>query len=410
MKSLKLLKLLEYKRDNNEHSTTVKFVNLLILRIIACFGGKYMTVLFRSKFKRSAWVLLSLLLSQPVVTHASTDNALREYHASYLLYWQGVKVGTSEHELRRLGANLYSAESISKPFLAFLPFSNSERSQFIFEDGKIKPQRYDFKTEEKGRKIVGLVEFDWDANEIHKSIYEGAERNQPLPENALDRITYTLQLHQDLKNGKGPFTYTVIEPRKIKEYTFKIVGNEKINTPMGEFKTIKLEHVSDNGDRITQLWLAPDFDYLLVRLTQAKKGKQESEALLNKVQVLNSKIPTNSNTKRSPQMKDPYRGKDNSRPKTAGGMKESREMRDSGGMRDSEDLRDSGGMRDSRGTRDYRGTRDSSGARDSYQTREPHRNRESGDMRDSGRMRESSPTRDQINGRFRSRENNRGDQ
>ena len=256
---------------------------------------------FTSGFKLSSWLLLSSLLSVPILSASpitkasSTDNALREYHASYQLYWQGVNVGSSEHELRRVGKNLYSAESISKPYLAIMPFGSSERSQFTLEDSKLKPQRYDFKTEEKGRKIVGLLEFDWDTNELHKSIYEGAERNEPLPENAQDRITYNLQLRQDLKNGKGPFTYTVVEPRKIKQYTFNVVGSEKVNTPMGEFKTIKVEHVSDNGERRTQIWLAPDFDYLLVRLIQIRKGKLESEALLKKVQVINSKIPNSSN-------------------------------------------------------------------------------------------------------------------
>lgn len=232
-------------------------------------------------------LLISFLIASPLIQ--AEENAFREYRASYQLYWQNMNIGSSEHTLLRVGPNLYSAESISKPFLSILPFSNHERSQFIVENNKLKPQRYDFKTEEKGRKIVGLVEFDWAAQQIHKSIYQGAEKDEALPENALDRITYTLQLRQDLKRGTGPFTYTVVEPRKIKHYTFNVVGEEKINTPMGEFKTIKLEHVSDNGERRTQIWLAKEFDYLLVRLTQIRKGKLESEALLKKVQVINNK-------------------------------------------------------------------------------------------------------------------------
>lgn len=275
------------------------------------------TVKNRHKFKKLAYLaVLPLLFGTTVVfgTHPAHQTAetkdtaklspettkdpkaaFKEYHAVYQLNWHGMNVGVSEHELRRVGQNTYSAESVSKPHLAILPFNNYERSEFLFEDSKLKPLRYDFKTEEKGKTIVGLVQFDWPDNSIRKSVYQGAERDEPLPENALDRITYTLQLRKDLQNSKGPFTYTVVEPRKIKKYTFNIVGEEKVNTLFGEFNAVKLEHVSENGERRTQLWLAKDFDYLLVKLTQYKKDSLDSEAILKQLKVISPNVRTQTN-------------------------------------------------------------------------------------------------------------------
>lgn len=256
-----------------------------ILKLFLTYQGKTLML----NLSRLSILFLFISISGSV---QAEQPSLREYRAVYQLTWHGMNVGISEHELRRIGQNTYSAESISKPHLAILPFNNHERSQFTLEDSKIKPQRYDFKTEEKGKTIVGLVEFDWPAQQIRKSIYKGAEKEEPLPEDALDRITYTLQLRQDLKNRKGPFTYTVIEPRKIKQYTFNITGEESINTPFGKFNTVKLEHVSENGERRTQLWLAKDFDYLLIKLTQTKKGTLQSEALLKQLKIINAKSET----------------------------------------------------------------------------------------------------------------------
>lgn len=232
---------------------------------------------------------LFLPLTLPLSSKVFASDDFTQYAAGYQLNWHGVSAGSSEHTLKKLAPNRYTAESTSKPYLSIVPFSSSERSEFTLEDSLIKPERYDFMTEEKGKNIIGFVDFDWANHTLLKSIQHGPERNEPLTEGVQDRITYTLQLRLDLLHGKKDFAYTVIEPKKIKHYVFNIVGEEKITTPLGTFETIKLETVNEKGDRRTQLWLAKEFDYLLIRLVQYRNDALESEAVLKTLKVLGPK-------------------------------------------------------------------------------------------------------------------------
>lgn len=255
--------------------------------------------------KRKSIVIFSFLLafilnlSWIQESKADTDDAFTQYNAVYQINWHGISAGSSQHELKKVGPNTYAGESISKPYLTIVPFGNSERSEFTVEDSVIKPIRYDFMTEEKGKTIIGFVDFDWVKHALLKSIQNGEERNEPLADGIQDRITYTLQLRLDLLNNKKDnLTYTVIEPKKIKQYTFHIIGDEKITTPMGTFNTVKLETVNEKGDRKTQIWLAKDLDYLLIRLVQYRDDSLDTEAILKTLKVISPKGKNTSESSR----------------------------------------------------------------------------------------------------------------
>ena len=61
---------------------------------------------------------------------------------------------------------------------------------------------------------------------------------------------------------------TVADKAKRKDYRFKIVGEESLNTAAGEFETVRVKRLRDNLDRYTEFWLATEHEYLLVKLVQ----------------------------------------------------------------------------------------------------------------------------------------------
>lgn len=228
------------------------------------------------------------------------SSVLTEYEAQYQLQWKGLDVGTSVHSLRKVGSDRYVAEAISKPNISILPFRSNEKSEFFLKNNMIQPLMYEFDNEEKGKVLRGSVFFDWSTNEAIKRFQGRMGRNEKgeklpnqskekLVNNTQDKVTYTLALRQDLLNRKNNYTYTVIEPRKTKQYVFNVVGEEKVKTPMGEFDTVKLEHISDNKERVTQIWLAKDFDYLMIKLVQIKNGTAGAEATIKNLKVLTTK-------------------------------------------------------------------------------------------------------------------------
>jgi hypothetical protein len=64
---------------------------------------------------------------------------------------------------------------------------------------------------------------------------------------------------------------------KLKTYDYEIIGEEVINTDLGALKTTKIRRVT-NADkkRDTVVWLAKDWDYLIVKLTHDDNGEKNT--------------------------------------------------------------------------------------------------------------------------------------
>lgn len=88
-----------------------------------------------------------------------------------------------------------------------------------------------------------------------------------------DKLSYQIQLQQDLLNGKKDFAYQIADGGRLKEYKFVTVGEELLDTPLGKVNTIKVKRSRENDERVTYAWLAKDWNYLLVRLQQEEKGE-----------------------------------------------------------------------------------------------------------------------------------------
>ena len=87
-----------------------------------------------------------------------------------------------------------------------------------------------------------------------------------------DKLSYQIQLQKDLIEGRNNLKYAIADGGQMKEYRFEIVAEERLDTPMGEVDTVKVMRSRDDDDRVTYAWLAPKWDYLLVRLEQQEDG------------------------------------------------------------------------------------------------------------------------------------------
>jgi len=228
------------------------------------------------------WSVYSLLLVLPTLLFSQCGFCvdLKPYKATYLLKWQGMHVGKSTHQVQQLGKHHFIIESISTPSLSFLPFESYEKSEFTIKKDKIEPKMYQYKTLDKGKKKEGTFRFDWNRKKLTHASNTSMTEIKPLQDNLHDKITYIIQLQKDLERRHQPLSYSVIEPKGLKTYHFTRQGFEILKTPMGNINTLKLVHISDNKERRTELWLAKDFNYLLIKLRQIRKGKVTAEGLI----------------------------------------------------------------------------------------------------------------------------------
>lgn len=59
---------------------------------------------------------------------------------------------------------------------------------------------------------------------------------------------------------------------KRKQYDYEVVASEILTTAIGPLNTTKIRRVSNNNTRETVIWLATDWDFLLVELSHTEKG------------------------------------------------------------------------------------------------------------------------------------------
>jgi hypothetical protein len=152
----------------------------------------------------------------------------------------------------------------------------TERSRFRLRDNRIRVEAYDME-----RSIVGIRReyrnrFDWGRGEV--SVSGSDDALLPLDEAPLDALSWQLAMRCDFAAGAEEASYPVVRRDRIRRYAFRLTGTERRKTALGTLDTLVVDRVTD-GNRSTRVWLAPDLNYLLVRLEQVENNKDQSFVL-----------------------------------------------------------------------------------------------------------------------------------
>ena len=100
---------------------------------------------------------------------------------------------------------------------------------------------------------------------------------------ALDKLSYQVKLRADVMKALASddenveLTYLIADEEEFKQYRFKIIGEEVLATPLGEFNTVRVDRIRDTSERQTSFWLAIDYEFLLVKLKQLENKNRGFE-------------------------------------------------------------------------------------------------------------------------------------
>lgn len=193
-----------------------------------------------------------------------------DFQARYALSLNRFSIGETEISLEAQAKNEYLYRSHTQPTGLAKVFRSDqvkESSQFKLHKGHIRPlvYRFDHTGSRKGRHA--LLNFDWQAMQVANTV-EGHTWEMDIPVGALDKLVVQIAVMMDLSAGKDTLTYAIADGGKLKEYQFAVIGEETIQVPAGEFRTIKLERLRKDNDRTTYFWCAESLGYLPVRIKQ----------------------------------------------------------------------------------------------------------------------------------------------
>ena len=106
-----------------------------------------------------------------------------------------------------------------------------------------------------------------------------------IPNGAVDKLGYQLQMRLDLLTGKKSLVYQVADGGYLKEFSFIRQGEELLHTELGEVTAVIVKKVrSESDQRESTLWFAKELDYLLVKLIQVEADGERYEINLESIQ------------------------------------------------------------------------------------------------------------------------------
>ena len=204
-----------------------------------------------------------------LLTTLCHSQQINSYQATYSAEYNGMEI-TALHQLEQLADGTFQESAKARGL-----FGSITEQSFFQQDhkGQLIPLSYNYK-----RSLLGIThkekqQFDWQQLTVDYR-KDKKQRTIAITPGLLDIITLKLQIRRDLQAGKKTLSYPVISRGKLKTYHYRIVGQELLETKLGSLNSLHIERIHDSDDnRVTEIWLASDWDYLVIKLRHKKHSE-----------------------------------------------------------------------------------------------------------------------------------------
>lgn len=211
---------------------------------------------------------------------------LPDFYANYQVELNGIQAGELLQTLSTdvAGQRKFVSKTQAKGIFAYIkPDVIEETSLWTYHQERIRPLFYRYSRDGGNKDKTLTMDFYWDKRKVHID-----DREHPwdlkIKKYTLDKLVYQLQVMHDLSDGRERLTYIIADGGKLKNYEIVRLGEETIDTPLGEIKAVKLTRERDaDSDRKTTLWCAPELGYLPVKLEHIEKDDSRFTAYLRKL-------------------------------------------------------------------------------------------------------------------------------
>lgn len=162
--------------------------------------------------------------------------------------------------------------------MAFL-FQTKRMSRGLITPNGLRPQEF---TDERSGRPTASASFDYAAKTLTMK-YKGEPQVQPLPANPSDRLAFAFQF-AFIESPASVVTLDLADGRGVSNQVYEPGGRIKIQVPAGEFETLRVVRRPDGpNDRTAELWLAPAYGYLPVRILVVEKDGTRTDQVATRV-------------------------------------------------------------------------------------------------------------------------------
>lgn len=250
------------------------------------------------QFKQQYLGILALwgVVSTQSALAADEPLPLPLFDATYGIYAFGMQVAEGGRHLRALDAahshyEFYTSAKAVGVAALIRDDQITETSAWHWKNGGIQAEKYYFLKQSGEKRRFRQAVFDWNNKRV-QSWKDEQQWDLPLlaeQQPVLDKLLVQLALMRDLQAHKdvSQQAYWIVDNEAILPYRVEAVGEENVDVPAGEFKTVKLHHRSArNPKRYSHLWCAPKLRYLPVKIEHTEPNGDTVSIRLLKVNGL----------------------------------------------------------------------------------------------------------------------------
>jgi len=145
----------------------------------------------------------------------------------------------------------------------------------------LQPDNYLYQYGNKSNKTYA-AKFNWQTKTVNLITSKGTKTAE-IEEGTQDLLSFMYQFMFVAPLER--MQISIATGKKLTSYTYSFSGEENINTPLGEIKTIHILHESENSDEKTELWLAVDYEYLPVKIRKTENKGRVYELVANRIRT-----------------------------------------------------------------------------------------------------------------------------
>jgi len=205
------------------------------------------------------------------VAHPASAATLTPFEAIYEASMNGSAVADASRALTKTAENEYSLTYKSSHML----FSFLETSKFKYVDGIITPLYFESKRTSLFKSKHKSIQFDWTSNTANFE-YKKKNGSFTLEPGTTDPLTMAFVVAHAVAEGKTTIDVLQTDDNNIETRHFTAEQDIALDTRIGKLNTIKVTRLK-KGKPHTFLWLAPELNYLAVKIRQEKENGESYE-------------------------------------------------------------------------------------------------------------------------------------
>lgn len=237
-------------------------------------------------FRQISIFILSFCFMFSSAAFAKQRALPKRIQASYVVTKNGQPFAKVQEQFVVTG-NTYKVESTTKGIGVYALFGVRK----LTSTGKLtkqglKPMHFELHQGENPKKAL-FTDFDWPNKTLHMLV-KGSTQDAVLSTGTQDLASFAYQFMFLPRPLKNTVSVTLTTGKKLNQYQYQINPRlELLKVADAQYKTVHLIPTDQSKDQIEtkELWLAADYNYLLVRFLMVDEDGAKLEQTLSELHV-----------------------------------------------------------------------------------------------------------------------------